>query len=72
MGPQIKRQGLSVCLRVSKVVISGLQSCKRALLWSRCVCAWRACLFFCFTIRTHTERGRSVWVRCLHSESGGA
>lgn len=48
----------TVCLRVSKVVISGLQSCKRARLQSHCVCAWHACLFY----DTNTHRVWSVSV----------
>lgn len=48
----------TVCLRVSKVVIRGLQSCKRALLGSHCVCAWHARLFY----DTNTHRAWSVSV----------
>lgn len=41
---------------VSKVVVSGLQSCKGAL-EPLCVCV------------SVTHSGLSVWVSCLHSES---
>ena len=57
----------TVCLLVSKVVISGMQSCKGALLWSPvCVCV---CVCVCYQCYNHTHSGLSDWVSCLHSVS---
>lgn len=50
----------TVCLRVSKVVISGLQSCKRALLWNHCVCVRGMHVFFFYDTNTHRAWSVSV------------
>lgn len=45
----------TVCLLVSKAIISGLRSCKGALLWSHCVCCLCVCMCLLPVLLSHTQ-----------------